>query len=87
MKTSSNKEVTTPMFTRKNYLLLTFSCLLIILGLFLMSGNGSTPSHFEPEIFSFRRIVLAPIVCLMGYLSVIVSILYAEKKGNVINKE
>ena len=83
MKTSSNKEVTTPMFTRKNYLLLIFSCLLIILGLFLMSGNGSTSSHFEPEIFSFRRIVLAPIVCLIGYLSVIVSILYAEKKGTV----
>ena len=85
MKTSSNKEVTTPMFTRKNYLLLTFSCLLIILGLFLMSGNGSTFSHFEPGIFSFRRIVLAPTVCLIGYLSVIVSILYAEKKGNVGN--
>lgn len=80
MKTTSNKDVTTPMFTRKNYLLLAFSCLLIILGLFLMSGHGSTSSHFEPEIFSFRRIVLAPIVCLMGYLSVIVSILYAEKK-------
>ena len=85
MKTTSNKEVTTPKFTRKNYLLLIFSCLLIILGLFLMSGNGSTFSHFEPEIFSFRRIVLAPIVCLMGYLSFIVSILYAEKKGNVDN--
>lgn len=85
MKTTSNKEVTTPMFTRKNYLLLIFSCLLIILGLFLMSGNGSTSLHFEPEIFSFRRIVLAPIVCLIGYLSVIISILYAEKKGNVGN--
>ena len=85
MKTTSNKEVTTPMFTRKNYLLLIFSCLLIILGLFLMSGNGSTFSHFEPEIFSFRRIVLAPIVCLMGYLTVIVSILYAAKKGKVGN--
>lgn len=85
MKTTSNKDVTTPMFTRKNYLLLIFSCLLIILGLFLMSGNGSTFSHFEPEIFSFRRIVLAPIVCLIGYLSVIISILYAKKKGNVGN--
>lgn len=80
MKTTSNKDVFTPMFTRKNYLLLAFSCLLIFLGLFLMSGHGSTFSHFEPEIFSFRRIVLAPTVCLMGYLSVIVSILYTEKK-------
>ena len=80
MKTTSNKDVFCPMFTRKNYLLLIVSCLLIFLGLFLMSGHGSTFSHFEPEIFSFRRIVLAPIVCLMGYLSVIVSILYAEKR-------
>lgn len=85
MKNTSNKDVTTPMFTRKNYILFIFSCFLIILGLFLMSGNGSTFSYFEPEIFSFRRIVLAPIVCLIGYLSVIVSILYAEKKGNIGN--
>lgn len=80
MKTTSNKDIFRPMFTRKNYLLLTLSCLLILLGLFLMSGHGSTLSHYEPDIFSFRRIILAPTICLMGYLSVIVSILYAEKK-------
>ena len=80
MKTTSDKDEFCTMFTRKNYLLLTFSCLLIFLGLFLMSGHGSTFSHFEPEIFSFQRIVLAPAVCLTGYLSVIVSILYTEKK-------
>ena len=30
---------------------------------------------FNPEIFSFRRIVIAPILCLTGYLLIIVGIL------------
>ena len=82
MKTTSNKDAFCPLFTRNNYLLLAFSCLLIFLGLFLMSGHGSTFSHFEPGIFSFRRIVLAPAICLAGYLSIIISILYKKKNNN-----
>lgn len=41
--------------------------------------NGSSFTHFETDIFSFRRIVLAPIISLAGYLLVIVAILYTEK--------
>lgn len=54
------------------------ACALIVLGYILMSGPGSTESSFNPDIFSTRRIVIAPVLCLAGYLLIIVGIL---KKG------
>ena len=44
-----------------------------------LTHSQSVALHFEqafnPEIFSFRRIVIAPILCLTGYLLIIVGIL------------
>jgi hypothetical protein len=51
------------------------ACALIIAGYVLMSGSGSTESGFCPDVFSARRIVIAPAVCLIGYLLIIVGIL------------
>ena len=48
---------------------------LILIGYLLMSGSGSTEHSFNTDIFSFRRIVIAPIVCLTGYLMIIIGIL------------
>ncbi|MDY6122744.1 MAG: DUF3098 domain-containing protein [Porphyromonas sp.] len=56
------------LYNKKNYLLMLASVLTIVLGFVLMSGG--TPidgASFNPELFSFRRIVLAPIVCLVGF--------------------
>jgi hypothetical protein len=39
-----------------------------------MSGTGSTETYFNPDIFSPRRIVIAPMLCLAGYLLIIVGI-------------
>jgi hypothetical protein len=40
----------------------------IIIGFLLMTGGGSDdPNVFNPEMFSFRRITLAPIVVLLGF--------------------
>ena len=47
-----------------------------------MSGSGSTDTEFNPEIFNTRRTVVAPMVCFVGYLFVIVAILYRPKKDN-----
>ncbi len=47
----------------------------IVVGYLLMSGPGSTEQTFNPSIFSFRRIVVAPVLCLIGYLLIIVGIL------------
>ena len=52
------------------------ACVLIITGYILMSGPGSTEQSFNPDIFSARRIVVAPTMCLVGYLMIIVGILY-----------
>ena len=51
------------------------ACVLIAAGYLLMSGPGSTAQSFNPDIFSPRRIVFAPMLCLVGYLLIIVGIL------------
>jgi len=55
---------------------------LLILGYFLMSGGGSDdPNVFTgDELFSFRRITLAPLVVLGGYAVVIIGILKKSAK-------
>lgn len=50
------------------------ACALIVAGYLLMSGPGSTEQSFNPDIFSPRRIVVAPMLCLAGYLLIIVAI-------------
>lgn len=54
--------------TNKNYMLLLIGFIVIVIGFILMSGGKSpSPNVFNGEIFSFRRIVIAPIVLLIGY--------------------
>lgn len=68
-------------YKKYNYILIAISVLLIIGGFVLMSGGGSTdPEVFNPEIFSSRRIVVAPIVCLMGFCLMIYAILANPQK-------
>ncbi len=50
------------------YTLIIIGLLFIIAGLWLMSGESTTETAFNPEIFSERRIRLAPTVCLIGFL-------------------
>ena len=70
---SQNKEL---LFDKTNYLFLAIGGILIILGFILMSGGNTDPKVFnEAEIYSFRRITLAPIVVIAGFLVVIVAIL------------
>ncbi len=53
----------------KNYILIVIGCVVVLLGFLLMSGGGSeNPEVFnETELFSFRRITLAPFMVLLGY--------------------
>lgn len=54
-------------FQKKNYLFLFIGIAFIALGFILMSGGGSDdPEVFNPEIYSFRRIRLAPTLILIG---------------------
>lgn len=69
-----------PTFGRKNYMLLLAGLLLICLGYLLMIGGGSDdPNVFNPEVFSARRITVAPMVCLAGFVVIIVAIMWRPK--------
>ena len=67
-------------FGKTNYILLAVAAVAIVLGFVLMAGPGSTETHFEPDIFSFRRVKLAPAICFSGFIFVIIAIMYKAKK-------
>ncbi|MBT4218063.1 MAG: DUF3098 domain-containing protein [Flavobacteriales bacterium] len=67
-------------FTKNNYILLGVGVLFIIIGFFLMQGGGSEdPNNFNEDIFGFRRITLAPICIIGGFIINIFAILYSPK--------
>ncbi len=69
------------LLNRSNYKILIISLVVIFFGYILMSGGKSEdPNEFNPEIFNFQRIRLAPTVIIFGFILVIYSILYNEKK-------
>jgi len=55
----------------------------VLFGYILMSGGGSAdPNTFNAEeLFSARRITVAPIVVLLGYITIGVGIMYRGKKN------
>lgn len=54
-------------FQKRNYLFLFIGLAFIALGFILMSGGGSDdPNVFNPDIYNFRRIRLAPTLILIG---------------------
>ena len=69
-------------FGKKNYIILGVGLLLLLIGYLLMSGGAATSAEEfnADELFSSRRITLAPIVVLIGYVVVGVAIMYREKK-------
>ncbi|MBR3883778.1 MAG: DUF3098 domain-containing protein [Bacteroidaceae bacterium] len=66
-------------FEKSNYILLLIGVAIIVIGFILMLGPGSTETHFEPDIFSFRRIKLAPAICFFGFIFVIYAIIHKPK--------
>lgn len=76
-------------FGRTNYILLAVGMAVVVLGFILMSGPGSTDTNYEPDIFSVRRIKVAPVVCLAGFLSMIYAVMYKSKDAgrNEIKKK
>lgn len=62
--------------TRKNYIILAIGFAIVLLGFVLMAGGGShSATEFDYEIFSFRRITLAPILVVGGFVVEIYGIL------------
>ena len=68
-------------FGRENYMWMLIGIACILLGFMLMSGGGSKdPNVFNPDIFSFRRITLAPVVVLIGFVIEFYAILKKTKE-------
>lgn len=69
------------LFDNLNYKILLVGIIVIALGFILMSGGGSDdPKVFNEDVFSFRRIRLAPTVVLIGFGITIYSIFKNSKK-------
>lgn len=70
-------------FGKRNYQIMFVGLAIIALGFILMSGGGSDdPNVFNPEIFSWRRIRLAPTLVLIGFGIQIYAILLNPKKDS-----
>ncbi|MDO4789549.1 MAG: DUF3098 domain-containing protein [Porphyromonas sp.] len=68
------------LYGRTNLILLVISLLFVILGYILMAGGDSPDGvSFNPEVFSITRIRIAPTLCTIGYIGILVAILY---RGN-----
>lgn len=71
-------------FGKVNFIILAVSIAIIIFGFWLMSGGKTTEeTGFDPRIFNTRRIVIAPIVTMIGFVLVIFAIL--KKPKNIEN--
>jgi len=66
-------------FDKMNYILLAIGIVVVILGFVLMSGGSSTETVFNPDIFSARRVKIAPVVCFVGFVSIIYAIIRKPK--------
>jgi len=67
-------------FGKINFIMIGISMLIVVIGFVMMTGAASDATHFEPEIFSSMRIKVAPVVCFIGFVSVICGIMYKGKK-------
>ena len=72
-------------FKKANYIMLAAGVAAIVLGFILMSGPGSTETHFEPDICSLRRRKLAPAISFLGFIFVIFAIMF--KPGKKTDKQ
>lgn len=67
----------------ENYKLMAIGFGIIVLGFILLAGGGSDdPEVFNPAIFNFRRITLAPMILLFGFGFQIYAIMKRSKSDN-----
>ena len=80
-RTGQPQNEQTLLFDKENYMWMIGGVALIFIGFMLMSGGKSAnPHEFHPEeIYSFRRITLAPIVVLLGFFTEVYAIMKKPK--------
>ncbi len=77
----TNKEMESVIFRKENYKWMFIGLGIVFVGFLLMLGGGSDdPNVFnEDELFSFRRITLAPMVIIAGFIVEIYAIMLKSK--------
>lgn len=66
-------------FGKMNFILLAAGLVIVLIGLFLMSGGESTREAYDPTIFDAQRIKVAPIVTFIGFVSIIYAVIHKSK--------
>lgn len=66
-------------FDKTNFILLLIGMVVVIIGFLLMAGPGSSETQFNPDIFSVRRIRVAPIVSFVGFVFMIYAVVRRPK--------
>lgn len=80
---NENKEKLNFALGRENYRLLGIGFVIIVIGFLLMlGGKTKDPNEFSDKIFSFRRITLAPLVVLAGFIFEIWAIMKKPKNSD-----
>ena len=74
-------------FGKTNFILLAIGLVIIIIGFILMSGGATTDEAFNPAIFDARHIKVAPVITFLGFVSIIVAIVYKPKDKEMSSKE
>ena len=70
-------------FVAKNYALMGAGLLVVVVGFILVSGGGDhTVTEFDESIYSVRRITIAPIMVLLGFVTVALGIMIRFKRNN-----
>lgn len=69
-------------FGSMNFILLAVGMLVVVIGFVLMGGDSSTDTAFNPDIFSVRRTKVAPIVCLIGFVSMVYAVVHRPKDND-----
>ncbi len=82
-KIRESKETAGFALGKENYKLLAIGFAIIVLGFILLAGGGSDdPNVFSTDIFNFRRLTLAPILLLVGFVFEIYAIMKKPKEEN-----
>ena len=66
-------------FDKTNFILLAIGMAVVVIGFLLMVGPASTDTVYEPDIFSARRVKVAPVICLLGFVSMIYAVVRRPK--------
>ncbi|MBO7602436.1 MAG: DUF3098 domain-containing protein [Bacteroidaceae bacterium] len=67
-------------FGKNNLILIAIGIVVVIIGFLLMTGPSTTIDHFESDIFSVRRVRVAPVVCLIGFVLMIYAVITKPKE-------